>query len=242
MSIVNSQSGTRIDEIAEDLYRISTPLPPSVLPGGFTFNQFLLVDEDPLLFHTGPRTMFPLLREAIETVLPLSRLRWIAFGHVESDECGAIEPLLGVAPEARLLGGSVQAMLAFHDLSDRTPKVLGDGEAHSIGKRTLQWIDAPHVPHGWDNGFLFEQTARTLFAGDLFTQPGSNPAPLTEGDVLGPSEAMRSAMDYYAHAPSSRTVLDRLAALDPTLLACMHGSTYRGDGAQLLRALGERLG
>jgi flavorubredoxin len=243
MPIVNSQSGTRIDEIAADIYRISTPVPPGgALPMGFSFNQFLVVDDEPLLVHTGMTVLFPLVQAAIETVMPLDKLRWISFGHVEADECGSFRPLSALAPHARLLCGNMQAVLAAVELTDRPPEILADGASRSIGKRSVTWMDAPHVPHGWDNGFLFESTTRTLFAGDLFSQPGADNPPLTEGDILGPSEAMRGAMDYYAHAPHTRAVIDRLAATDPQVIACMHGSAFRGGGGKLLRALGETLG
>ncbi len=241
MGITNSESGTRIDEVAESVYRITTPIPPGILPGGFSFNQYLVVDDEPLLMHTGMKKGFPLLRQAIETVLPISRLRWISFGHFEADECGALPELLAVAPQARPLCGQLQAMLAVGDLTDREPQVLANGAEHSLGRKRVTWIDAPHVPHGWDNGFLFESTTETLFCGDLFTQAGADNAPLAEGDLLGPAEAMRRAMDYYAHAPGTRTALERLAAVSPKTLACMHGSAWRGDGAALLAALADEL-
>jgi flavorubredoxin len=230
---------TRIDEIEDRIYRICTPVPVPTIPGGFTFNQFLIADDEPLLFHTGMRALFPGVRDAIARVLPLDKLRWISFGHVEQDECGALGDLLAVAPNARPLCGQLQAMLAMHDLTDRAPLVLADGESHALGARSVTWIDAPHVPHGWDNGFLFESTSRTLLAGDLFTQPGAEHTPVTEGDILGPNQAMRSVMDDFAHGPSTRPVLERLARTEPALIACMHGASYRGDGSRLLRALAD---
>jgi flavorubredoxin len=237
MSFINSQSGTRIDEVGDQVFRISTPVPPAAVPGGFSFNQYLLVDDAPLLFHTGMRGMFPLLRQAIEHVMPFDRLRWVAFAHHEPDECGSYREVLEAAPNAAPLCGTIQAMIAIQDLTDRAPRVLPDGESVSLGKKSVTWIDAPHVPHGWDNGFLFESTSRTLLSGDLFTQAGADHPPVTESEILGPSEAMRQAMDYYAHAPTTRSTLERLATLEPMLLASMHGSAYRGDGAALLRAL-----
>lgn len=235
MGITNATSGTRIDEVGDGLYRISTPV--AAIPGGFSFNQYLLLDDQPLLHHTGMRGLFPFVREAIASVLPLERLRWISFAHVEADECGALRELLAAAPAARPLCGKLQAMLAIGDLTDREPVVLADGATHVLGRRQVIWIDAPHVPHGWDNGFLFERTTRTLLAGDLFTQPGDGNPPLTEGDVLGPSEVLRAKLPYFARGPNTASVLERLAATEPTLLACMHGSAWRGDGAALLRAL-----
>ena len=241
MGVINSESGTRVDEAADGIYRISTPIPPGVVPGGFSFNQYLVVDDEPLLFHVGMRTLSPLVKQAIASVMPLDRLRWVSFAHVESDECGGMRELLAAAPEARPLCGRIQAMLAIADITDREPKVLGDGESHVLGRRRVTWIDAPHVPHAWDNGFLFESEHRTLFCGDLFTQAGSDNPPLTEADILGPSEAMRGAMDYYAHAPQTGAVMERLATMEPATLCCMHGSAWRGNGSALLRALGEAL-
>lgn len=241
MAITNAETGTRIDEVADGIYRISTPVPPAAMPGGFSFNQYLVVDDEPLLFHTGMKRLFPLVRQAIESVMPVSKLRWVSFGHMEADECGSLSELLAVAPEARPLCGRIQALLAIGDLTDREPHVLADGAERSLGRRRVRWIDAPHVPHAWDNGFLFEAETRTLFCGDLFTQPGHDNPPLSEGDVLGPSEAMRRGMDYYSHAPDTRAVLERLAAATPGTLACMHGSAWRGEGAALLGALGDAL-
>ena len=232
---------TRIDSIQENLHRISTAIPTEVIPGGFTFNQYLLLDEAPLLFHTGPRGLFGAVSEAITTVMPIEDLRYIAFCHVEADECGALNAFLSAAPDARPLCSRVAAMTSVADLADRQPRVLSDGEILSLGRQSVQWIDAPHVPHGWDNGFLFETTTRTLFCGDLFTQGGDEHAPLAD-DILITSEQMRAVMDYFAHGANTRPVLERLAALQPQLLACMHGSAFHGDGAALLRALADRLG
>jgi flavorubredoxin len=232
-------SATRIDEIADGLFRIHTPV-REVL-SGFSFNQYLLRDDESLLFHTGPRALFPQVRDAIAKVLPLQRLRYVSFGHVESDECGALNLLLAAAPRAVPLCGSIAAMVSVADLADRAPKALADGESLSLGKHTVRWIDAPHVPHAWENGFLMVDDLRALLCGDLFTQPGADHPPLTDADILGPSEAMRAQLDYYAHGPNTGAVLERLAALAPELLACMHGSAWRGDGALLLRRLREVL-
>lgn len=236
----NQQSRTRIDEIAAGIYRISTPLPPGAVPGGFAFNQFLVVDDEPLLFHTGFRSMFAHTREAIETVIPIARLRHVAFSHFESDECGALNELLAVAPQARPLCGKINAMLNT-DAFDRPPRMLRDGERLSLGAHVVQWFDTPHLPHAWECGYLFEQHTRTLLCGDLFTRGGDDHPPLTDTDILGPSEAFRRGMDYYAHAKNAGALLDRLAATQPATLACMHGSAWQGDGATLLRALGASL-
>jgi flavorubredoxin len=230
--ITNPGSGTRVDEVAPSVYRISTPV--TILPGGFSFNQYLVVDEQPLLFHTGPRRMFPLVREAIAAVMPVDRLRYVAFSHVEADECGSLNELLAAAPQAEPLCGSIAAMVSVNDLADRPPRALADGEALGLGSKRVRWLDAPHLPHGWECGYLFEETTATLFSGDLFTQPGAEHAPLTTGDILGPSEAMRLAMDYYAHTKDTRGLLEKLAATQPKTLACMHGSAWSGDGGRLL--------
>jgi flavorubredoxin len=233
--ITNAQSGTRVDEVAPSVYRVATPL--DVVPGGFSFNQYLLADEEPLLFHTGPRRLFPLVREAVSAVLPVERLRWIGFSHVEADECGALNEFLAVAPRAQPLCGRVAAMVSVEDLADREPRALADGETLSLGRRCVRWLDAPHLPHGWECGYLFEETTRTLLCGDLFTQPGSRHEPLTSGDVLGPSEQMRRSLDYFAHAPATGELLARLADTRPETLACMHGSAWKGDGRALLLEL-----
>ena len=235
--ITNAQSRTRVDEIAPSVYRISTPV--DVLPGGFSFNQYLIADEEPLLFHTGPRRMFPLVREAIASVLPVERLRWTAFSHVEADECGALNELLAVAPSAQPLCGRIAALVSMNDLADREPRPLADGETLALGRARVRWLDAPHVPHSWECGYLFEETTGTLLCGDLFTQPGAEHEPLTRGDILGPSEAMRQAMDYYAHAEATRPLLAKLAATRPRTLACMHGSAWTGDGERLLLDLAD---
>jgi flavorubredoxin len=241
MPVTNAASGTRVDEIADRIFRISTPVPPSTVPGGFTFNQYLLVDDQPLLFHTGPRRMFPLVREAIASVMPIERLRWIGFSHVEADECGSLNELLAVAPQAVPLCGQIAALVSMNDLADRPPRALGDGESLSLGQKSVTWFDTPHVPHAWECGFLFERHGRTLLCGDLLTQGGADGPPLTEADILEPSEAFRKAMDYYSHSTLAGPHLERLAATAPRTLACMHGSAWRGDGARLLRDLAAAL-
>jgi flavorubredoxin len=240
MTTTNQQSATSIIEIADGVYRISTPIPPSAIaiPGGFTFNQFLIAAAEPLLFHTGMRGLFPFVREAVAHVLPVDTLRYVAFSHHEADEDGSMDEWLAAAPRAQAVCGRIAAVLQGQELA-RPPRALADGEELSLGDRTVTWIDAPHVPHGWDCGFMSEARTRTLFCGDLFTQPGADAPAHTEGDILAPSEGMRSAMDYYAHAPQTRATLERLAALEPRTLACMHGSSYSGDGSQLLRALAD---
>jgi flavorubredoxin len=235
-----NRSTTRIDAIGESLYRISTSVPQDVVPGGFTFNQYLLVDDAPLLFHTGLRGQFDSVSQAIATVIPVDSLRYIGFCHVEADECGALNQFLEIAPFAEPLCSQVAAMTSIGDLANRPPRVLGDRETLSLGQHVVEWHDAPHVPHAWENGFLFEQTSRTLFCGDLFTQGGDTHEPLSD-DILETSEQMRAGMDYFAHGANTRPLLRHLATLEPRTLACMHGSAYEGDGGALLRSLGEKL-
>ncbi|MBV8772028.1 MAG: MBL fold metallo-hydrolase [Deltaproteobacteria bacterium] len=240
MPITNHESGTNVEEIADAIYRI-TPVPPSVIPGGFTFNQYLIVDEAPLLFHTGLRRMFALVREAVASVIPIQRLRYIGLSHVEADECGSVNEWLAAAPEAHPLCGRVAASVSMEDLADRMPREMADREVLSIGDHHLRWFDTPHLPHAWECGFLFEERTRTLLCGDLFSQPGDKLVALTQSDILGPSEAFRARMDYYSHTKNARTMLGRLADCAPETLACMHGSAWHGDGRSLLLALGEAL-
>ena len=234
--ITNSASGTRIDEIASGIYRINTPL---ALPGevGFSFNQYLIVDDAPMLFHSGMRKLFPLVSEAIRAVMPLERLRYVGLSHFEADECGALNDFLAAAPHAVPVCGQVAALVSVNDYADRAPRALADGEQLALGRHVIQWFDTPHVPHAWECGLVLDTTTRTFFCGDLFTQGGAGDAALTEADILGPSEAFRKPMDYFAHAPATRAVLHRLAGEAPTTLACMHGSAWRGDGGRLLREL-----
>lgn len=240
MSITNSESGTNVHEVAEGIYRINTPVKLDG-GGGFSFNQYLIDDDEPLLYHTGPRKMFPLVREAVASVLPLERLRHISFSHVEADECGSLNEWLAVAPQSAPLCGTVAAMVSISDLADREPRALADGEAISLGTHTMRWLDAPHLPHAWECGFLVEENTRTLLCGDLFTQGGTDLAPITESDILGPSEAFRHQMDYFSHTKNAQALLEKLALTQPTTLACMHGSAWQGDGAKLLRELAEAL-
>jgi flavorubredoxin len=240
MTITNQQSGTNVHEIADGIYRINTPV---TLPdgGGFSFNQYLIADHEPLLFHTGLRRHFPRVREAVASILPPEQLRYIAFSHVEADECGALNDWLAAAPRAVPVCGTVAAMVSIEDLADRAPVALADQATLELGGHRLRWLDAPHLPHGWDCGFLIDETTSTLLCGDLFTQGGADLPPVTEADILESSEAFRQQMDYFSHTTDARALLQRLAATNPTTLACMHGSAWRGDGAALLRALADRL-
>ena len=240
MTITNRQSGTNVHEVAEGIYRINTPIVIEGV-GGFSFNQYLILDEEPLLFHTGPRKMFPLVREAVASVLPVERLRYIAFSHVEADECGSLNEWLEVAPQSIPLCGTVAATVSIGDLADRAPRALANEELFPVGSHAVRWFDTPHLPHAWECGFLMEERTSTLLCGDLFTQGGADLPPITESDILGPSEAFRHKMDYFSHTKNARVMLERLASTNPATLACMHGSAWHGDGAKLLRALADSL-
>ena len=240
--ITNPQTRTNVHEIADGIYRISTPVPPNPgLPLGFTFNQFLVVDDEPVLYHLGMRKIFPLVREAVASVIPVEKFRWLSYSHWEPDESGSIEDWIAVAPNAQPLVGLIGSLVTASDAS-RAPRMLADGETIAIGKKRMRWFDTPHVPHGWDAGCLFETTTRTLFSGDLFTQAGAAHDPVTETDILGPSEAMRAAMDYYSNPRGAAAVVEKLAATEAQLLACMHGASYRGNAPEALRALAKELG
>jgi flavorubredoxin len=240
MTVTNSQSRTNVNEIADGIYRINTPI---AIEGaaGFSFNQYLITDDEPLLFHTGPRKMFALVREAVASVIPVDQLRYIAFSHVEADECGSLNEWLAVAPQSVPLCGTVAAMVSISDLADRAPRILADEELISLGEHSVRWLDTPHLPHAWECGFLTEERTSTLLCGDLFTQGGADLPPVTESDILGPSEAFRRAMDYFSHTKNVRVMLEKLASTNPTTLACMHGSAWRGDGAKLLQDLADVL-
>jgi flavorubredoxin len=239
--ITNAQTGTNIQEIADGIYRINTPVS---LPGGagqFNFNQYLIVDEEPMLFHAGPRQLFPHVQDAVSRVVPPGTLRYIGVSHFEADECGALNEFLAAHPAAEPVCGAIGAMVSLGDFADRKPRALADEEELSLGRHTIRWLDTPHVPHAWDCGLMMESSTQTFFCGDLFTQGGPGTVALTESDILGPSEAFRKPLDYFAHAPQTQAVLERLARLEPTTLACMHGSAWRGDGAALLRSLAAAL-
>ena len=239
--ITNSSSGTNVHEVATGIYRINTPVEFPGGAGAFNFNQYLIADDEPLLFHTGPRRMFPLVSEAVARIVPLQQLRYLAFSHFEADECGSLNEFLAVAPNAVPVCSKVAAMVSVNDVADRPARPLADGEILKLGRHELRWFDTPHLPHAWECGLMMELATRTLLCGDLFTQGGTGETPLTESDILGPSEAFRSPMDYYAHSPDTGRMLERLATERPEVLACMHGSAWRGDGAALLRDLARTL-
>ena len=228
---------TRVTEIADHTYRFSTFV-PEVGPTGFTFNQFLIDDELPLLFHTGPRAMFPLVSDAIASIVPVERLRWITFGHVESDECGAMNHFLAAAPHAEVAHGALGCMVSLNDLCDRPPVPLADGQVLDLGTHRVRHIDTPHVPHGWEARVLYDETTGTLFAGDLFTNLG-DPAPLTSDDIVGVAREAEDMFNATCLTPNTASTIRRLAELAPTTIAVMHGSSFAGDGAAALQALAD---
>ncbi len=228
---------TRISEIADGIYRLSTFVPEIGPPAGFTFNQFLVLGEEPLLFHTGPRAMFPLVRAAVSRLIAPERLRWIAFGHYEADECGSMNDWLAVAPNAEVAHGQTACLVSLNDMADRRPRMLQDGETIELGNsKRVRYLDTPHVPHGWEAGLLYEESTGTLLCGDLFTQLGDGPA-LTEGDIVGPAVAAEEMFRYSSLNPGMGGTIRRLAELSPRTLALMHGPSFRGDGAAALLAL-----
>jgi len=226
---------TTVTELADGIYRLSTLT--DAVPGGFTFNQFLVKGDEPLLFHTGPRGLFPLVSAALNTVVPLTSLRWVTFGHWEADESGALNEWLAAAPHGELAVGPLGAMLSGNDQAIRPPRSLADGEVLDLGGKRVRWIDTPHVPHGWDAGLLFEETTGTLLCGDLFSQAGS--VTITEGDIVGPAAALEDMMKATALTPRTASTIRRLADLRPSALAVMHGPSFRGDGATALLALAD---
>jgi flavorubredoxin len=228
---------TRVDEIAERVYRLSTFL-PAVGPSGFTFNQFLVDADEPLLFHCGQRALFPAVSQAVARVMDPARLRWIAFSHVEADECGALGEWLAAAPAATVTHGAIGCAIWLNDQAPRPPRALADGEILDLGGRRVRRLDTPHVPHCWDAGLLYEETTGTLFCSDLFTHVGDPPA-LTDGDILGPAVAAETRFGYTAVTPATGPTIRRLATLAPRTLAVMHGSSFAGAGAPLLERLAD---
>lgn len=226
----------KIDEIGSGIFRLSVFVPEVAPPRGFTFNHFLVLGDEPLLFHCGKRRMFPLLSAAVAKIVPIARLRWLTFGHFEADECGALNEWLAAAPQAEPMHGMVGCRVSVDDMSDRPPRVLANGEIVDIGGKRIRYIDTPHVPHGWDAGVIFEETTRTLFCGDLFAHFGDPPA-LTQSEIVGPALAGSDTTYSTSLGPTTAPTIRRLAELAPTTLALMHGSSFAGDGAAQLRAL-----
>jgi flavorubredoxin len=218
-----------VNEIAEAIYRISTFLPDIAPPAGFTFNQFLVQAEEPLLFHTGPRGIFPQVAEAVATITPVESVRWITFGHVESDECGSMNMWLAAAPNSQVAHGVVGCVVSLDDLCDRPPRPLADGEVIDLGGKRVRHIDTPHVPHCWEARLLYEETTKTLLCGDLFTHTGGRAA-LTSSDLVEPAIAAEAAFQASSLPPHTAATMRKLGDLAPTTLATMHGSSFTGDG------------
>ena len=228
---------TEVSEIADKVYRLSTFV-AAAGPNGFTFNQFLIDADEPLLFHYGQRSLFPLVSEAVKSVLPLERLRWTTCSHVESDESGALNQWLAAAPNAMPAHGAVGCNIWLRDMADRAPRALADGETLDLGGKRVRWLDTPHVPHNWDAGLLYEETTGTLFCSDLFTQFGATPAS-TDSDIVGPAIATAQRVPFMPPTPMAAPTLRRLAALKPRTVALMHGPAFTGDGEAALEALAD---
>jgi len=226
---------TRIDEIADGVHRLSTFI-ADVPPHGFTFNQYLIDADQPLLFHCGGRGLFPLVSAAAARIVPLERLRWISFGHVESDECGSMNQWLAAAPQAEVVHGAIACMVSLNDLCDRPPRPLAHGEVLDLGGKRVRYLDTPHVPHAWESGLMFEETTRTLFTGDLFTQVGDGPAIGTQS-ILDAAIAAEEAFRATAITPHTAATIRALKDLQPERLAVMHGSCFAGDCVQELEGL-----
>lgn len=225
---------TTIDEIADDIYRIATYVPDADL----SFGQILVKADEPLLFHTGMRALFPLVSEAVARVLPVDELRWIGFGHVEADECGSLNQWLDAAPRAEVTFGHLGCMVSVADLADRPPRGLADGDVLDLGGRRLRYLATPHVPHGWESGVFYEEVTGTLMCGDLFTQTGEHPAV----SVDSPMERTIDAEDVFGYSclgPATVPTVQRLAELDPSTLALMHGPAHVGSGGVWLGELAQ---
>jgi flavorubredoxin len=217
---------TTTHEIADDIFRISTFV-PEVGPMGLTFNQFLIRADEPLLFHTGPRAMFPVVRGAVAKLLPPESVKWITFGHVESDECGSMNDWLEVAPQAVVAHGELGCMVSLNDLANRPPRALQHEEVLDLGGKRVRHLDTPHVPHCWEARLLFEESTRTLFCGDLFTHVGE-PAPVTSDDIVGPAREAEAMFHASCLTPTTGSTIRSLASLEPAVLGLMHGSSFNG--------------
>lgn len=192
-----------------------------------------------MLFHCGPRSLFPLVSAAVAAIIPLDRLRWISFGHIEADECGAMNLWLAAAPNAQIVYSPLGCNISVNDLADRPPRALAEDEAIDLGGKTVRLIATPHVPHGWEAQVLYEETTNTLFCGDLFTHVGDGDA-VTGDDIIPAAIAAEDMFGATSLTPLTAPTLRRLAELAPDLLAIMHGSSYRGDGAQALQRLADQ--
>src|SRR5690348_14518349 len=204
---------TRVDRIADGIHRLSTFV-PDISPVGFTFNQYLIAAREPMLFHCGGRGLFPLVSKAAASVLPVESLRWISFGHVESDENGSMNDWLAAAPNAQVVHSQVGCDVSLNDLAARPPRALVDGEVLDLGGKRVRWIDTPHVPHGWESGLIYEETTGTLFTGDLFTHTGNGEPAIGSASIVQPSAEAEEVFHASALAPSMPATIRRLATLD----------------------------
>jgi flavorubredoxin len=229
---------TNIHEIADGVYRLSTVVPEAA-PGGFTFNQYLVTGDEPLLFHAGARQLFPLVSDAVAKVMGIDELRWISFGHVESDESGAMNQWLAAAPSSEVLFNGLGCMVSLNDLCDRLPVVADPDTARQTGGHAMRTIPTPHVPHGWEAQVLYDETTRTLFCGDLFTQTGEGPAIVHDADLIQPALDAEDMFGATALTADTAPTIRRLAALEPRTLALMHGPAFAGDCTQALLDLAD---
>jgi flavorubredoxin len=229
---------TNTHEIAEGVYRLSTTVQEAA-PGGFTFNQYLIDGEEPMLFHTGARGLFPLVSDAVGRVVDVERLRWISFGHVEADECGAVNHWLAAAPDAQVAFNPLGCMVSLNDLCDREPRMLPDGEVIDLGGHRVRTIATPHVPHGWEAQVMFDETTRTLFCGDLFSQVGEPPAIVHDSDVVAAALVAEDIFGATGLTPSTAPTIRAMADLEPRTLALMHGPAFAGDCRQALLDLAD---
>ncbi len=229
---------TSSHEIADRVYRLSTHV-PAVGPDGLTFNQYLIDGDEPLLFHTGPRRLFPLVSEAIAKLIDISRLRWISFGHVESDECGAVNQWLAAAPHSTVRFNDLGCSVSLDDLCDRPPERLVDGGTYDLGGHDMTALLTPHTPHGWEAQVLFDQTTRTLLCGDLFTQTGNGPALVHDVDIITPALTAEDLFGATCLTAATAPTMRRLAALRPRTLALMHGPAFAGDCERALLDLAD---
>lgn len=229
---------TEVAEIADNIFRLSTFVPEIAPPAGFTFNQFVIVADEPMLFHCGPRGMFPFVSAALSAIMPVEQLRWISFGHVEADECGAMNLWLEAAPQAQVLFNPLGCMVSLNDLADRPPRPVGDDDLLDLGNKRVHVIATPHVPHGWEAQVMYEQSTGTLFCGDLFTHLGNGPA-IVKSDIVGPAMVAEEAFHATSIGPATAPTIRRLGQLHPRVLALMHGSSFEGDGTEQLEHLAD---
>jgi len=225
---------TKTDEVVDGIYRFSTFIPEVGIP----FNQYLVIADEPLLFHTGMRGLFPLVSEAIARVMPLERLRWISFGHYEADECGAMNDWMAVAPEAQVAHSTIGVLVSIDDQATRPARPLEDGEVIDLGGKRVRHLYTPHVPHAWDAGLLYEETTNTLLCGDLFGGLGDFPA-VSSDDPVPPAMEAEAAFHPSSITPATAPTIRRLAALAPSALAMMHGPAFVGDGRDALERLAD---